>query len=73
LVQPVAIPCRARDVDERASLRRGLEVAFARGREGSRKLRDLPQAGIVARRRQSCKDAASTISPASTAHSMPLE
>ena len=49
-VEPLAIPGRARDVDERPALRRGLELALARGHEGRRKFRDVPQRGIVARR-----------------------
>src|SRR5258705_13193711 len=50
-IQPIAIPRRARDVDKRASLRRGLQLAFARGRKGRSKLRYVPQACIVTRRR----------------------
>ncbi len=47
LVEPVAIPCRARDIDKRAALRRRLELAFARGYEGSLKFGDVPQSRIV--------------------------
>ena len=96
-VEPVAGPGRARDLDEGAALRRGLELALARGHEGGREFGDLAQAGVVlrgcgamrlrqkhARRKsrslrasiaasQSRSDAASVMSPASTAHSMPLE
>ena len=50
-IQPVAIPGRARDVDEGAALRRGFELAFARRHEGGRQFGDLAQAGVVARRR----------------------
>ena len=96
LIQPVAIPGRARDVDEGAALRRGLELALARRHEGaassaiSRKPRSSceeaarcacarntpsqkpePSASIAAS--QSRSEAASAMSPASTAHSMPLE
>ena len=43
-IEPVAIPGRARDLDEGAALRRGLELALARGHEGGRELGDLAQA-----------------------------
>src|SRR5258708_25166786 len=47
LVEAVAIPCRARDIDKRAALRRCLELAFARAHEGSRKLGDISPSRIV--------------------------
>jgi hypothetical protein len=46
-LKAVTIPGRARDIDERASLRRCLELALARRHEGSRKLRYIPQSRIV--------------------------
>ncbi len=43
-IEAVAIPCRARDLDEGAALRRGFQLTLARGHEGGRKLRDVAQA-----------------------------
>ena len=47
-LKAIAIPGRARDVDECAALRRGFELAFARRHEGRRKLGDVPQCRLVA-------------------------
>ena len=44
VVEPVAGPGRARDLDEGAALRRGLELALARGHEGGREFGNLAQA-----------------------------
>ena len=52
-VEPVAGPGRARDLDEGAALRRGLELALARRHEGGRQFGNLAQAG-----RRRCADAA---------------
>ena len=50
--QPIELgvmPGRARDLDERPALRRGLEVTFARGRKGRGEFGKLGQRRLVAR------------------------
>src|SRR3954467_1934108 len=49
-LQSVAIPGAARDLDEGAALRGGLEVAFARRREGGGEFSDLAQRLLVGSR-----------------------
>ena len=50
LVQSIAIPRRARDINKRAALRRCFEVTLARGYERGRKLRNVQQSRTFTRR-----------------------
>ena len=48
-IETVAVPRRARDIDEGAALRQGLKVTLARGHERSCQFGNLTQASLISK------------------------